>query len=1079
MSFGAGAPEPRPPCTPAPLSFNQESLFLLKEMLPESPLFNVPSAWRIRGPLDVESFEAAVKGLMRRHESLRTRFARQGGELLQIPTEEIPPLARVDLAGGSEHAALELVRERARRPLGLQAPPVDATLVTLGSEDHIFSLVLHHIITDGWSTGVIERDLGQLYRAARDDTDAGLPALPLQYGDYAAWERQNLQGDTLAAMAEHWRKVLDGVPPTLELPSDRPRGSSPDFAGSFVHVPLPPGIGRRLGALGREHGATLYMVVLAALEVLLMRYTQEGTFVLGSPLAGRERLEFEDLVGYFVNTACIRADLNPAQTFTEVLGAVRSRTVEALDNQGLPFDALVAALEPERHPDRNPIFQVAFDFIAEQERPPRWAGLEVERIDVGHETAKFDLTVFAVSAPGGDLSIDLEYRSALFDRERIERLGAHLRALLTAIAADPTMPVGRLPLMEVGERDALLEVGLSIEAALPESPLWFERVLAAAGRTPEAIAVRHGSEQTTFAELEAAGRRIAAALRNAGVERGERVGICVRRSTDLLAAPLGVALAGAAFVPLDPTHPDKRLGDVIADSGARVVLSDETTEARVRTLGATPVSVRVATDPSMSAPSLLGADLAYVLYTSGSTGRPKGVLVEHRQIATFFDACPSLEADVPRTWRAPSSPSFDAFIIDFLWPLTAGIAVEIVSETTSTEVGEGAGMFCTPSLAKILLASEEGREVFRRLECLHVGGEVVPPVLMAELQGLIRGSAYHVYGPTETTVYALADRIEPGSDQMPLGTPLKGYGAHIVDREGELLPIGIAGEIWISGAGVSRGYLNQPRMTAERYVPDPWSPSPGARAYRSGDLAMRLPDGGVRLLGRLDHQVKISGVRVEPGEAEAVLREQPGVADVAVVPCDLGASGLGLVAFVVTADRGGNGSSAPEGEELRRVAATRLPAAFVPVNYVFLDSLPLLTSGKVDGAALRRMVPKKPDTRPAAADPQRGAAEDVREIWTGVLGRTDIGPDGNFFDYGGRSILLLDVLEKLQMRGYVDVSIVDLYRLPTPRALGEYLDGNRERDPLDQARGRGRDRRSAVEARRVRRKGRTEDRQRR
>ena len=1057
------APLARVAGAPAPLSFGQEALFLLQEMLPESPLYNVPCAWRIRGPLDGDAFAGALRELAARHEILRTRFGRFGDELAQLPDDlATPSVETVDLTGRPEADVLEAVRRRARRPLGLRAaPPLAATLIRRGTEDHVFVLVLHHILTDGWSTGVIERDLGELYRAQRVGDRPRLPELPLQYADFAARQRQTLNGERLAAAVAHWRTVLDGVPPTLDLPLDRKRGEEPDVAGDCISIALPSGLGPRLADLGREHGATLYMVLLAALESLLFRHTQRRSFVVGSPLAGREQVEYENLIGLFVNPVCARADVRPEQSFLDLLTTVRARTIEAIGNQALPFDVLVAELAPQRHLNRNPVFQVVLDLVPSDDRPPGWADLDVAWTDVAHETSKFDLTTFAELHRDGELKLDFEYRTALFDRDRIERLGGHLRTLLLSILDDPTTPMGRLAMLTAEEEAATLRV--SGPSGTGRTSSWIERFTGFAARRPEAIAVRDGEGEQTYAQVEARARGVAARLIKTGVGRGDRVGICLSRSADLVAATIGVALSGAAFVPLDPIHPDARLAGVLAGAEARCALVDATTAERLHGMAPALVRVRGTEGVAANLPEIRGEDLAYVLYTSGSTGSPKGVMVEHRQLAAFFDAFSAMTGDAPLVWRGQSSTSYDTSLDELLWTMTTGRTVEIVEDPLAP-AGEATAMVCTPSLAKLMLASEDGREDLGRFECIVLGGEILPAALAEGLLAHSKGPVINGYGPTEATICATFDVLRPG-EAPTIGSPMLGYGAYVVDPQGELAPVGVPGELWLTGTGIARGYHGAPRITAESFVPDPWSAVDGARAYRTGDLAVRLADGRLQFLGRRDEQVKISGVRIELAEAEAVLREQPGIADAAVIAHELGASGLGLIAFVVR-----EGVDAPGPEELRRAAARQLPPAAVPVHYVRVEALPLLVSGKVDRGELRRRVPRclgatAPELSPAG-DPEKH----VRAAWERVLGGAEIGLDDSFFDCGGRSILLLDVAEELRARGYAEVSIVDLYRLPTIRALAAHLRGSGEEGRGESAGGRGRARRMALRARREQRR---------
>jgi len=1055
-----------------PLSFGQERLWFLDRLEPGTALYNLPRALRLRGALDVAALERAVGEVVRRHEALRTTFPERDG----APVQVVAPFAGFALPLGDlsrmDGAAREAEAERraaaeAARPFGLAAGPVfRARLLRIADDDHVLVLTLHHAVGDGWSVAVIVRELEALYAAYRAGSEPRLPLPPVQHPDFAAWQREHLRGEALERPLAYWRERLAGAPALLELPADRPRPAVESHQGGTISAALPGGALERLEALARREAATPFIVLLAAFQVLLAKWSGSDDVVVGTPAAGRRRSEVEDVVGCFVNPLVLRTDLSGDPAFREVVRRARETALGAHEHQEVPFEMLVAELRPARSLGHAPLFQVMFSVEVEPPPPPSSAGISVEPFPVDLPVARYDLSLLATKAAGG-WSAQARYRTDLFERATVERMLGHLARLLEEAAADPDRRLSALEVMGEAERRLVLEEWNRTETG-PAAACVHRQFEAQAARTPGAAAVAGGGESLTFGEVERRANRLAHRLARLGAGPEARVGICVERGVETVVALLAVLKAGAAYLPLDPAYPAERLAYMLEDSGASLLVTQRSLRALLPAAGVRVVSVdddaeAIAADPpDPPAISLDPANAAYVIYTSGSTGRPRGVVVTHANVAGFFAAMDRLLGAGGGTWLAVTRVSFDIHVTELLWTLARGFRVVVHPDLeqagehgTPAEALRRGGIThlqCTPSLAEMIVA-ESGVEALAGLERLLLGGEAMPPALAARLAAVLPGRLLNVYGPTETTVWSTGGVVGGAVEgSVPIGGPLANTRVYVVDPTLRPQPIGVPGELCIGGAGVARGYLGRPGPTAERFVPDPFSGIPGARLYRTGDRARwraettsaevrecgsaldprdrqrtsALPHSRtsfLEFLGRLDAQVKIRGYRIEPGEVESALRRHPGVRACAVVARE----GEGRLAAYVAGEA--------DADSLREHLRRTLPEHMVPSVFVPVDRLPLTPSGKVD----RRALPAPGAASGPASLPPRDAMEArVAAVWREVLGVEEVGVRESFFDAGGSSLLLYRVYGRLrEVRG--DLRLVDLFRHPTVESLARFL----------------------------------------
>ena len=1026
-----------------PLSFAQQRLWFLYQLDAGSPAYNIATACRLEGRLEAGVLRASVDEIVRRHEALRTTFHGRGEAAVQRIAPAAPvPLPVIDLAGlprsaRDEERARFLQRER-DRPFDLSRGPLfRIRLLSLGEQEHVLLLTIHHIASDGWSMGVLVRELGALYRAFSRREPSPLPELAIQYADFAAWQRSWLTGDVLDGLIAAWRTRLAGAPAALELPTDRPRPPVQTFRGGVSPFRLGKEETATLRALARREGATLFMVALAGFQALLHRHSGQDDLVTGTPIAGRSRAETEGLIGVFINMLALRGGLAGEPAFRELVARTRDTALEAYALQDLPFEKLVEEIRPERDLARSPLFQAVLVLQNAPREDLTLPGLTLTALPAESGTTKFELLLTLVEQPGG-LAGGLEYNADLFDRATAERLLAQLGRLLAGAAAEPGGRLGDLPLLGASERHQILTEWNDTAAKPPAASL--DRLFAGqAERTPEAVAIVHGRERWTYRELNDRAARLARQLRRLGAGPEVRVGICLERSPDLIAALLATLAAGGAYVPLDPAYPAERLSYMLRDSGAALLLTQQSLLGRVAGLAPRVFTVDGEQDapPAPDAPAFADpGQLAYVIYTSGSTGRPKGVMIPHRnavnRIAWAQQAFPARDlAGV----LAATSVCFDLSVFEIFVPLSCGGTVILADNALALPglpaAGEVTLVNTVPSAIAELVRSGRFPASVRTV---NLAGEPLKGSLVREVYA--RSGAeriFNLYGPTEDTTYSTGCAVD-GEGDPRIGRPLPGTRALVLDADLRLLPLGAPGGLYLGGSGLARGYLGRPDLTAASFLPDPYAPA-GSRLYRTGDLARWRPDGSLEFLGRLDHQVKVRGFRIELGEIETALCELPAVREAAVLALGQGVHRR-LSAFVALAEEATAGAP-----ELRQALRERLPEPMVPAAWHFLPALPLSANGKIDRRALSRL---GSEPGPGAGDgpatpPQTAMEQQVAAAWRDVLGLAQVGRHDNFFDLGGHSLLLLRLQERLRASLDREIPLVDLFRHPTVEALARSL----------------------------------------
>jgi len=1017
-----------------PLSFSQERLWFLDRLRPGSPAYNLPFAILLRGALNPAALEAALGEVVRRHEVLRTVFREVGRQPRQIVLpHRRRALPVVDLsslpAPVRAAAARRLASEEGQRPFDLeQGPLLRGALLRLGPEEVGLLLNMHHIVSDGWSLDVLTREIGVLYEAARAGGPSPLAELPIQYGDFAVWQRGWLQGEVLDRQLGYWRERLAEVP-ALDLPTDRPRPAARSFRGATGILDIEPAATKALQDLARQHDATLFMVLLAALQALLGRYTGQEDVVIGSPIAGRARAEVEALIGFFVNSLALRGDLAGDPPFAELVARARRSALEAYAHQDLPFERLVEELRPERRLSHNPLFQVMLAAQNAAERAVELAGLTLSPVELDFPVTRFDLEVLLTEIDGG-LTIRLTYSTELFDPATIVRLKQHVDALSRAVVADPSRRLSEIPLLAGPERHQLLVEWNDTAAELPREDL--ASLFAEQARLrPVAVAVSSGEGDLTYTELDRRADRLARRLAAAGVGSETRVALLARRSPALIVGILGILKAGGVYVPLDPSYPAERLAWMVADSGSRLLLSDPELLAMSEGLGALQV-LELSADPGdAEGPDPVGPlpdGLAYVMYTSGSTGRPKGVSVTHRNVVRLARASGFADLGPDQVFLQLAPISFDASTLEIWAPLLNGGRLAMLPSRVPTleELGAAISRFGVTSLwltAGLFQQMVDGRlEDLRPLRQLLAGGDVLsPPHVRRALSGLPGVTLINGYGPTEVTTFTCCFPMTDAGQvpaTVPIGRPIGNTRVYVLSADLRPVPFGAWGELCAGGEGVSRGYLGSPGLTAERFVPDSFAAPDrgGSRLYRTGDVVRFLPDGRTEFRGRRDGQIKLRGFRIELGEIESALARHPEVGEVVVTAHDPGgAAGRRLVAYLVP--RGAEaGEQAADRErrlapELRRFLASVLPEYMLPSAFVLLDALPLTANGKVDRAALPE--PGRPLGAETWIAPATPLEELLAKVAAEVLGVERVGMGDNFFDLGGHSLLATQFVSRL------------------------------------------------------------------
>jgi amino acid adenylation domain-containing protein len=1033
--------QPGPRHRQAPVSAAQRRAWLFGRINPDSIAYQFAAIFRFRGALDEAALEGAMADLLARHEILRTGFEQRGGEPIQVIAPAVAlPLERLDLRGEGPDAWARIVRERVRTRIDPGAAPLLRwTLLRRGEDRWDLVQVEHHLIHDGWSFAVLQGELGELYSARAEGRPLALPAAAdIQFQDYARWEQRAHDSAESRRQLEHWRHRLDPDPALLELPSDRLRPARESFAGGSIRRRLEPELAGRLRGIAQGESATLFMLTLAAFYAQLQRYSGSDDIQVGSGLANRRDPSSERLIGMALNTVALRCRLDGDPTVRELLARVRATALDAYANADVPFDTVVEALKPQRDPRRSPLIQALFSFHDAPRPRDGWAGLRTDLVQVvPNGSAKADLNVIGINDDDGGITFVWEH-SDLFTDASADRLAGHHLSLLAQFAANPDARLSELDPVGSEERRQLAawskgEGDYDRDATVPRL-VWRQ-----AERDPDAIAVIDGETRLTYADLVAGAAAVAGSLRARGVERGDPVGVLLPRSAGSAVAQLGVLAAGAAYLPLDPLHPPARMARSLADAGAELVLTDPKL-APLLPAAVTPLDIEKARGGIAlgGGPDPDPDDLAYLIYTSGSTGEPKGVETTHRNVVCLVDAPGFAELGPGTVMLHAASPAFDATTLELWGPLANGGTVTMLREHPSPDAVAGAveahgvnTLWLTAGLFKELV--DHRPDCLAKLDHVLAGGDVLSPHHVVRALAALppQGRLSNGYGPTETTTFALTHELHPGDrvdGPIPLGRPIQGTFCEVLDEAGQPLPIGVAGELWIGGDGVARGYRNDAELTAARFQDDPGRP--GGRRYRSGDRVRRRADGTLEFLGRLDRQLKVRGLRVEPAEIEEALRARPGLRDAVVVPFERAPGDLALAAYVVAAPS----SPAPDSTALRQYAGERLPAAMVPAAWVVLPELPLNANGKLDRERLP--VPGREHlARGGGGEASTEAERLVTKAFEKVLDVRPIGVEDDFFALGGHSLLAVALFAELERATGRRLPLATIFEAPTPRTL--------------------------------------------
>ena len=1048
---------------PLALSFAQQRLWFLSQMEGVSQAYHIPMAVWFNGVLNGTALRRTLDRLLARHEALRTTFIAVDGE----PAQHIAPadigfvLQHHDLRGNADpgeaqQALQRLIEQEAREAFDLQTGPlIRGRLIRRADTEHVLLITMHHIVSDGWSMDVLSGELSALYRAFSQGQEDPLPALSVQYADFAAWQRRWLRGEVLHTQSQYWRRTLAGAPELIELPTDRPRPQRQDHAGASVAVEFDATLSAGLKALGQRHGATPFMTLLAAWAIVLKRLSGQGDVVIGTPVANRARAELEPLIGFFVNTLALRLNGEGSSSVAQWLQHTKAQALGAQRHQELPFEQVVEMMRPTRSLAHGPLFQVMFAWEGQDTPLLELPGLQIEARELPQTMAKFDLTL-TLRERGGCIQGSLGYASALYERETIERHVEYLRCIAQAMVHDDATAIDRLNILPEALRHKLLVEWNDTRREYPDTHCVHELFEAQVARQPDAIAVKHGEREVSYAQLNAMANRLAHRLRSLGVGPDDRVAILMERSIELVMAQLAILKCGAVYVPLDVEMPLGRLTFMIEDSGCALLVSESTATAP-----SLPTLARINLDdgPADGPHHGRAADVscrsaACVMYTSGSTGQPNGVIVPHRAIVRLVVNGAYAEFSPRDRFAFAANPAFDASTLEVWGALLNGGEIVVVDRGVLLDPARFAQTLQAAGVSVLWLTvglfnqfADELAGVIRGLRYLIVGGDTLDPRVMARV--LRKGRPRHLlngYGPTESTTFATTfeiDSIDDESARIPIGRPIANTRVYILDHHAEPVPTGVAGELFIAGAGLALGYLNRPELSAERFLPDPFSAEPEARMYKTGDVGRYLADGSIEFLGRTDHQVKIRGFRVELGEIEARLGACEGVKEVVVLAREDTPGEKRLVAYYTEPGVAGDGQQAQAPtrrsvHELREQLAAQLPEYMVPAAFVALPALPLTPNGKVDRKALPR--PQASGFASKEYEAPQGEIETaLARVWSEVLGVQRVGRRDHFFELGGHSLMAVRVVSRVRQRLGVEVDLGEVFDKPELSAFAQAL----------------------------------------
>ncbi|HWA25814.1 MAG TPA: amino acid adenylation domain-containing protein [Lacunisphaera sp.] len=1076
----AARPGQRPAIAPrastgeAPLSHGQERLWFLDQLLPEPGLYNLFQAMKVTGPLDPVALQKALDELVCRHEIFRAAVVPgKDGPVQRITHPARLPLVQAEIsgdAGGTAGPAPDrtsaaerderlqrLLTTEARRPFDLARDQlIRALLVRLGPEEHILLLSMHHIVSDGWTLGLLFRELGVLLGAYAAGKDSPLPALPIRFADYAVWERETFQGDFLEKTLGYWRRQLAGAAP-LELLTDRPRSNRPAAQGATRSRILPAQLLRDLRLFSQREGTTLFMTLLAGFKAVMHRYTGQDDIVLGSCVAGRPQVELENLAGFFVNTLALRTNAGGQPSFREFLARTRETVLGAMAHQDLPFEKIVAALQPDRTPARNPLFEVMFVLQSAAGAPPQSPGLRFQPLELDNGTAKFDLT-FSLTESAEGLVVSAEYRTDLFEAATITRLLGHYQVLLTGAVADPRRRLAELPLLTRDERAQLLDEWSGHRRGATQEVTVVDLFREQVARAPHALALVDPTTRLTYRELDEESNRLARLLQRRGAGPGSLVACCLERTPQVAIALLAILKTGAGYVALDATHPPARLQLMLADCQPVVVITQERLRPQLEAvlalngIATKPVLLSLETaradidrEPPMAPPAWIEPGFtAYVCYTSGSTGRPKGVCLPHRGVVRLVTGTEWMHFGPEETWLQFAPVAFDASTLEIWGPLLNGGRLAVfppglpsVGELIDFIVEQGVTtLFLTTGLFNQVV--DGPLERLAGLRQLITGGEAMSTVHAARVRDrLPHVRLVNAYGPTENTTITTAHTVvsvPAGGRSVPIGRPIARTSVYLLDALRQPVPIGVPGELYTGGDGLATGYLGRPDLNADRFVPHPFGVNGGSRLYRTGDLARWLPDGTIEFLGRVDRQIKLRGFRLEPGEIEAVLLRHPDVAQAAVILDRNNGTGDRLVAYVA-----GRAKSAPEPNAWREHLLKHLPEFMVPAVMVPVPEIPLNANGKVDLTALPPVSSAPAAGRPTVMPPRNPVEARLVAIWEKTLGVSPVGVQDNFFLLGGHSMAGVRLFSRIEEEFGVRLALATLFECPTLEQLASRL----------------------------------------
>ncbi|MEH2290128.1 amino acid adenylation domain-containing protein [Nostoc sp.] len=1032
-----------------PLSFAQQRLWFLAQLEPDSSFYNIPAAVRLEGQLNLEALQQSFNEIISRHEVLRTNFQTTQEQAVVVIYEQKPlTLSIVDISELAANQQQVEVKQQAAQAAQVAFDIssdhlLRVKLLRLDEQEHILLLTMHHIISDAWSIDVIVRELATLYQAFLSGQPLPLPELAIQYVDFAVWQRQWLQAQVLETQLSYWLKHLENAPKVLELPTDHPRPAIQTFRGRTYSFELSQELSASLNKLSQQQGSTLFMTLLAAFQTLLWRYTGIEDIVVGSPIANRNRTEIEGLIGFFVNTLVLRTNLAGNPSFEELLKRVREVALGAYAHQDLPFELLVEQLQPERSLSHTPLFQVMFVLQNAPMSVLELPGLTLSSVESESDTAKFDLTLQIEQTQSG-LVGSLEYNSDLFEENTICRMAAHLQTLLQAIVANPQQRLSQLPLLTQAQRHQLLYEWNHTEVEYPQNQCIHQLFEAQVERTPDAVAVVFEGQQLTYRQLNTRANQLAHYLQHLGVKPEVLVGICLERSLDMVIGLLAILKAGGAYVPLDPAYPHERLAFILEDAAVSVLLTTALLveiipqhKAKVVCLDADWQTIAEHSKQNLFS-ELITDNLAYVIYTSGSTGRPKGVMIQHASTVAMLDwANKTFAIEARLGVLASTSICFDLSVFEVFVPLCYGGKVILIENALYLQTSPAAKSVTlintVPSVISQLLRNDA---IPASVQTVNVAGEPLHNKLVQQLyqQNNIQ-QVFNLYGPSEDTTYSTCAWIHKGaSNTPPIGRPIHNTEIYLLDQNLQLVPVGVQGMLYIGGEGLARGYLNEAKLTADKFIPNPYANLPGKRLYKTGDLARYLPNGEIEYIGRIDNQVKIRGFRIELGEIEALISQYPAVREVVVVVREDSADSKNLVTYVV-----------PQKEqtlvipELRSFLESKLPNYMVPTAFIILEALPLTPNGKVDRKALP--VPDITQVISSNIVPPSTPIENLLAgIWSEILSIDKVGINNNFFELGGHSLIATRVMSQIRQVFQVELPLRYLFEKPTIVGLAKEIE---------------------------------------